>query len=850
MSTSLDPTIPLQKTAEITKHLRSHDVPLTALLPFALRILDNTGGKENEKNIYFPQKEDWLLEWLVQRLRQDDSCAPEARCDPEFWVFLLRLLPMSPSAGGILKKHNILQLISKALSEAALLQKRDLTALRVQGRDEDIDMDHEEIYSTPKERLSSDSSASSPEQILLLLRAPPRLQDLLASVSGVLSYIQGNLGAGKSDGNIVVVLRGTPEAGAQILGSFLEACHVLIQEGIEIEEEWINTVVNVWRSCVWGNPQLKKLSMIFSTSCLVPATHLLMTPSIPSNFRRKLEQLLAEFIFPHEILFPAGLGTTGLSSKELKPLLGPLKAQKDGLSNIFRIAITSQTKRRKPDSTFVEVIFESITSAILGILFPIKSINTRDTEIVMSLLEVLIETGTSISSNTIAELVDGISNLSHGNTSSVIRWDIIAVALKLDFDVFLGKGNEERALKLFNSLTNNFSDQETVYEVVKLLIDGFVKARDLGGFANIWISELRKEGARDGIWESDRVTKLFSERMEASLLPGQIENVLKTAIQENSWVVIEGLLRGMKREDTHNKVKPLLNKITDKILEGEVGWRGWRALVRVLQIKSGLADGMQGKILNILKKYVERGTNNDARSALFIGEVLMDSADDEGQDEVICMFIKAMKSTTRSWDRSIGDINPENLGVAIVLGVIGRWMTALERAQSDIRTKFVDEFLSMAIENDTAQRASDLTGRMLWQSMLVRGVSYEHPSLKDAILAALVTKLGSRFEISQDMNASLRDIEKGGDVPMTEKDVECYKFLIQSISKFPLEAIKRTIRERILDVLVLLDSSLKKEGSSVLLRDVVKRLVARLWALGNASSFLMHICDEGARKKS
>lgn len=166
---------------------------------------------------------------------------------------------MSPSAGGILKKHNILQLISKALSEAALLQKRELTALRVQGKNEDIDMDHEEIYSTPKERLSSDSSASSPEQILLLLRAPPRLQDLLASVSGVLSYIQGNLSAGKGDGNIVVVLRGTPEAGAQILGSFLEASHVLIQEGIEIEEEWINTVVNVWRSCVWGNPQLKKV---------------------------------------------------------------------------------------------------------------------------------------------------------------------------------------------------------------------------------------------------------------------------------------------------------------------------------------------------------------------------------------------------------------------------------------------------------------------------------------------------------------------------------------------------------------------------------------------------------------
>lgn len=109
----------------------------------------------------------------------------------------------------------------------------------------------------------------------------------------------------------------------------------------------------------------------------------------------------------------------------------------------------------------------------------------------------------------------------------------------------------------------------------------------------------------------------------------------------------------------------------------------------------------------------------------------------------------------------------------------------------------------------------------------------------DAILAALVTKLESRFEISQDMNVSLGDIEKGRGVSMTEKDVECYIFLIQSISNFPLEAIKRTVRERILDVLVLLDSSLKKEGSSVLLRDAVKGLVARLWALGNASSFLV-----------
>lgn len=246
-----------------------------SLLPVARSILESR--KLGGSGVYFPQKEEWLLEWVVQRLREDDDAgAPEyetpllpilslhitylisfnarARCNPEFWEFILHLLPASTSAATILKKHNILQLISKTFYEAQLLHPAPVGA-NLGG---DTVMGGEEVYST-QEIISSPSSSSARLGSSVLQATSPRLLELLTSVRMVLLYIQQNWTAGSREGNVATVLRGTPEIGAQILGSYLEASQMLVESGLELEENWTSTVVSIWRSCVWGNPNSKKV---------------------------------------------------------------------------------------------------------------------------------------------------------------------------------------------------------------------------------------------------------------------------------------------------------------------------------------------------------------------------------------------------------------------------------------------------------------------------------------------------------------------------------------------------------------------------------------------------------------
>lgn len=108
----------------------------------------------------------------------------------------------------------------------------------------------------------------------------------------------------------------------------------------------------------------------------------------------------------------------------------------------------------------------------------------------------------------------------------------------------------------------------------------------------------------------------------------------------------------------------------------------------------------------------------------------------------------------------------------------------------------------------------------------------------DAVLAALINKLQPFLDMSVDVRISLENIQKGN-VSIHQDETNRYEFLMESITGYPLETIKRVARERILDVLVLLDAGLEAGGVHERVRDGVKGLVERLWGLGNASSFLV-----------
>lgn len=67
--------LPLLKASDLTKQLRSRNSgqTLLSLLSLAQQLLYGIREDGTILNVYFPKKEDWLVEWVVQRLREEEG---------------------------------------------------------------------------------------------------------------------------------------------------------------------------------------------------------------------------------------------------------------------------------------------------------------------------------------------------------------------------------------------------------------------------------------------------------------------------------------------------------------------------------------------------------------------------------------------------------------------------------------------------------------------------------------------------------------------------------------------------------------------------------------------------------
>lgn len=167
------------------------------------------------------------------------------------------------STAGVLKKHNLLLVVGKTLSEVATV-----AAVRREtgDTDGDVEMDEGEVHNTPSDPPPLGSSLTETGSPNAAADWPAKIRALLDSVCCVLLYLQTHKPSGEKGGNIVAVLRGTPEFGAQVLGSYFDVCLGLLWSGQGPEEMWTQAVVGVWRSCIWGNPDSEKARFV-SLSC-------------------------------------------------------------------------------------------------------------------------------------------------------------------------------------------------------------------------------------------------------------------------------------------------------------------------------------------------------------------------------------------------------------------------------------------------------------------------------------------------------------------------------------------------------------------------------------------------------
>lgn len=352
-------------------------------------------------------------------------------------------------------------------------------------------------------------------------------------------------------------------------------------------------------------------------------------------------------------------------------------------------------------------------------------------EIFTDLLELLVENGVNLSSETLSLIVDETSGLASGRMRDV-KWRLIDLALKLDFDIFLGRSNQRRGGNLIHAIGHAGADDnnDQILKTLEALIESYAKARNLGGFIEIWAKELQSRAA---LWESDSVARMVGDRLEKNLSAFQIEKIFKEACEAGldiNWVLIDVLLRGVRTEATEAKIKKYLPKVVNTAETSASGWRRWRVLLRVIQIdKTAIDQGFTQRVKPSVKEEV------DPRETLFFKEFQIALSDGNGVSPPEDALALALPSASDArWTGSVKDISNQNLSLALNMGYINNWLESIEHIGSlPAKEEFIDRFFDMALHSKDNEK-SLITARGLWLGMLADEEFFELPTLKGKCL--------------------------------------------------------------------------------------------------------------------
>ncbi|KAA8906110.1 Urb2/Npa2 family-domain-containing protein [Sphaerosporella brunnea] len=785
MPSLLQTDVPLQKTSSITKALRSRDAPLLSLLPTARDLYSSTST-----SVFFPRRNEWLLEWLVQRLKEDDGPAGRAaRTSRDCWEFLLELLHTVDAGifAATLKRHGIVPLVAKMIEE-------------VRG-------------------------AESPED---------GVAGLLDGVAAVLARLRETA---KQESSISASLKAAPEVCAGILGAFLAICRQLLERGLPVDHRWVDAVVNLWRGSIWGNANSRKISAVWSEKCLGAAAALLVMPNIMDSLETTLKNMVAEYVFGTEILFPVTAvqkqSSVKPSTKELLPLLAPLKLEDTAMLGtylplLFHVAIKSQERKRsKADLAVVEALFTALLSVVPGLdLEPeVPNASASGGDIIASLLQVLIETGTALSSATLSRIVTKFAHLV-SKDAALVRWSLVQTVLEIDFDTFLHPSVTDLNAQLFSALARaKPSDQ--VSRVLGLVVDGFVKARDVPGFVERWKEQLNA-GDEGDVWRSDALARAFAPIVEDSLTTPQVVKTVDNLRVQKQWIILDAILRGLRREETELRLLATgaLAAVIDSARSDGNNWRAWRLLVRIGSISPQLLLPIVEDAVRVVKG------GKKWKEAMFASEVLIRLSEDTDDEEalkgaqVVVDTAAESLSKSKAWDGKITIIDKKSFGIALAMAIVGGHLGILEKVEGSHRKKFVDSLLSAALAVEAPSGLAD--ARQVCQALVTRAELYEYPAVKEALLSALILGLAPFYSVSGDMSSAIKNPPR-----FDPENKDSYEFIVSCIQQYPLEAMRRTSREKILDICLLLDVS----GFSY-----VRPLMYKIWKVGNGASFMATDC--------
>ncbi|KAI9680637.1 MAG: hypothetical protein M1817_004077 [Caeruleum heppii] len=341
---------------------------------------------------YLTGKHEWVLRWVLARLRDEETWGPQFRCHPPAWrllVQLVRLVPI-PDLARLLQAHGFLALLNRTLEEViydaksssasnvsptAVDQAFSATCVQTRQGSGTSESSHTIAEGTPElpPSVSKKRKRSVPAHVtcqkarrLSPCGRPSRtVGELLSAVLGVLDSVKA-ICHGKGHPTLIdqdlfqreylrSALCSTPELAARLMGSFLELSNLVLSDtarrcasaqGIDTLD--MESILTIWesRSGVADDLEGNTSNDEFSNHCLLPIV--LLTDTLKKATKssdhanaillRTLQRLLAQhLIVPARRAFVAFTSTgpqadkSSAKSQLLQQLLSPLAPSADSV---------------------------------------------------------------------------------------------------------------------------------------------------------------------------------------------------------------------------------------------------------------------------------------------------------------------------------------------------------------------------------------------------------------------------------------------------------------------------------------------------------------------------------------
>ncbi|KAF3280770.1 hypothetical protein TWF970_002465 [Orbilia oligospora] len=803
-------------TANFTKSLRDKSKPLLGLLPTAQSVC------RGEVALFFPGKEEWLVEWLVERL--EDGTSSDGRLSPDAWNTLYDLLNTPDlsltAASTTLRKHKFAGIIAKTLLDAvATYSSEEEEPISSNNDAEDIEM--------RDSASSTSSSATEPGSPLLRTtyaranrhrikrewtRRGQQVEVLLSAMFRVVEYLKVRFegGSGRDQTNpkrrrldlTTPIFKFSPETAAELCESYFKLLFIVVQ-GLG----WVDGVVNwtvlcqmIWKSCSYGVSDTSKLASLVSGKLLQPMSMILSVPSLPHDIREIIAGFLSNYIF-QPISAPKEKRSEFLNT--FKPLADAFADQKSAsipesialsLPVILELAIEKadrdySVKQRRHADGFVSILLSWMLSTT-------KNHLTVHTEI----LDIAIRNKVTVEE---AALKNSIK-LALRQPSNV-DWAVLQAVAKIDLDVLLSTEGDTVFDMISGIDTKVYG--EGVWRFIQQIVTVSVEARDLESLFERWFTLLGRDAENQTtVWRSDRFQLLMASNVEIGLTQSQIQNVFKKYSSSEtikiSLPIVDSILRGVTRIETIDKlgseglVISLFNDLSiipPKIDESKSQWQYWRVLLRVLDMWPGLEFSSKiGEIKDILIKRTttllsgpKLKTDMAKELSILLTLVLVfrehEYIDVEELEGVLKGITPRIKSTKKvSWDGNFDKISSfPDVAVSFVHTITSRFVTLLRQLDDNLLREFFLSFLRKSSEATVESNVVSL--KSAWSSF-VRGDSkvYEDVKVKDVFFTAILEVLRVEKPSGRQLSAIL------------DVFTEC-----------PLATLRKSQREGIIDELFL-----------------------------------------------